>query len=84
MSCGLPVIISDIEPINEAIKEGAGISVKGEDPVSFSGAIMELLRDAERRRTLSERNRAAVLKYFNLKNNIREYEKIYESVMNGR
>lgn len=81
MACGLPVLVSDAEPLNEAIKDGAGMLVKAMDPASFSGSIVGLCRDKEKAADIGSKNRIVALKYFDLGKNVHEYERIYDSLL---
>ena len=55
MSCGLPVLVSDIPPFMELIEHGrAGAYFAAADSASCAAAIEELVQDPERRRLLGE------------------------------
>jgi len=53
MACGLPCIVSDIPALKENYREAA-ILVRPNDTEGFAQAIMELLRDKERREKLGK------------------------------
>lgn len=61
MGAGLPIIGTDGPPMRRVLAEtGAGVVVPSENPEALAAAIVALMRDPARRRTLGERGRAAV------------------------
>ncbi|MGD2279093.1 MAG: glycosyltransferase family 4 protein [Candidatus Omnitrophota bacterium] len=81
MASGLPVVISDKEPINEVIVEGAGLAVKEESAEAFSDRIKFLFKNADLRGELGRKNRKAALRHFNVNENVKEFGEIYESLL---
>ena len=62
MAAGLPVVAVDVPPMRRVLGEtGAGLLYPPGDTAALAGAIVELLRDPERRAVLGERGRQAVM-----------------------
>jgi glycosyltransferase involved in cell wall biosynthesis len=80
MSSGLPVIVSDTEPINEVIVDGAGLAVSG-GAGEFANKIKMIFNDRGLYRSLSEKNREAVLRYFDVKKSAEKFREIYRSLI---
>ena len=65
MACGLPVVLSDIEPHREMIEDGVeGVIVPLRDPEALAVALEGLLNDPERRARLGEAARRRVMQQF--------------------
>ncbi len=60
MAVGRPVVASDIGPVRENVPPGAGILVPPTDHVALAEAIVTLLRDPDRRRTMGREGRRFV------------------------
>ncbi len=59
MSCGLPVVATDVGGVGEAVSDGvSGRLVAPGDTEAFAAALEELLGDASLRATMGERGRA--------------------------
>ncbi|MGB6058651.1 MAG: glycosyltransferase, partial [Microthrixaceae bacterium] len=59
LAAGVPIVASDIQAISNMISDGAnGRLVPVTDTPGFADAIEELLTEPERRRRISETNRA--------------------------
>jgi glycosyltransferase involved in cell wall biosynthesis len=63
MACGLPCLVSNIEPLSELLG-GAGVLTSVDDPARLGHDLAELLADAPRRRTLGEVARERARKVF--------------------
>lgn len=81
MALGKSIVISDVEPLNEAIRDGSAMAVKGDNPSAFAKAIASLYMDKPLRERVGLRNREVALKYFDLKKNIARFEELYESCL---
>jgi len=80
---GLPLIVSDIPPHRELVEDGrSGLVVPVDDPVGFSDAMLELLRNKERRLALGHCARQYVHSSFLIERYIREFSALYVSLVN--
>jgi glycosyltransferase involved in cell wall biosynthesis len=62
MACGCPCVVTDIEGCRELVSDGReGLVVPPEDPEAMAGAILELLRDPEKRSVMGKAAREKVL-----------------------
>ncbi len=58
MAAGLPIVASNIDGFASVVTHGVeGLLVPPEDPQALAGALLELLRDPGRRRSMGERGR---------------------------
>lgn len=79
MSCGKPVVASDVGGVGEAL-EGSGILVKPRDDEGFASAVRRLLDDVALRRQLGAAARARVLADFRLEHNILSHLTLYRDL----
>jgi phosphatidylinositol alpha-mannosyltransferase len=64
MASGAPVVASDIEGYHEVVDDGVqGVLVRAEDPDALASALVSLLRDPARRRTMSDAGREKAQRY---------------------
>ena len=61
MACATPVVASDIPGYRAVLEEGTGDLVPAGDRAALAGALVSLLEDEERRRTLGARGREVAL-----------------------
>ncbi|WP_305982130.1 GT4 family glycosyltransferase PelF [Roseivirga thermotolerans] len=80
MSCGVPVVATDVGGVAEAIDEGSGFVCKPRDPEAIGKRVIQLLEDEELRKTMSVHARKRVMENFTLDIFIESYERIYEEV----
>ena len=79
---GLPVVASDIGGIVETLRPGeTGLLTKPRDPDSLSTALIDLLRNEERRRAMGEASRVWVEQSFTLDSMIRQVSDTYEEAL---
>ena len=84
MSIGLPVVATNTGGIPEVVTTGkTGILVEAAKPKALAAAILELLRDHEKAKKMGKMAAQDVKIKFNLKEMIKETEKIYEQVAKG-
>jgi len=83
MACSLAVIGSDIGGIRSLIKDRYnGLLVKPADSQGLANAILELLNDSARRKTLGENGRLFVNENFTEEKMVLETERIYLKCLN--
>ena len=81
MLAGMPMIVSDIEPLLEATSNGefADVFPVGDD-VALSNTLSSLLADPDKRRDLADRAKAFALDNFSIDSHMRELVKLYRSL----
>ena len=83
MACGLPVVASDCSAIPELIDHGKGGFLCPVGDVNAFAEKINLLADSPKlRREMGEYNRAKVEKMFTLDRMVKEYQKLFEEVLN--
>ena len=80
MSCGVPVVATDVGGVSEAIDSGSGFVCKPRDPEAIGAKVVKLLNDKELRAEMSVKARQRVIDNFTLDIFIKSYEKVYDSV----
>jgi glycosyltransferase involved in cell wall biosynthesis len=79
MSAGVPLVVSDIPPLREALADAARF-VDPDDPASVATAITELHDDPARRRSLASRALERVRERFPVERTAREHVALYRAV----
>ncbi len=77
MACGKPIVISDKRPLNEVMKDGAGMAINNDSSYEFAEAIISLYRNRELANDLGKRNRKVAERYFNINESIKGFASIY-------
>lgn len=80
MSCGVPVVATDVGGVAEAIDENSGFVCKPRDPKAIGEKVIKLLSDKELRDSMSRNGRQRVIDNFTLDIFIDAYEKVYQGV----
>jgi len=83
MSCGLPVIASDVGGIREAVNDDCGILVERGNKEEIEKALEKLLKNPSLAKEMGEKSRARVKKEFSLEKTLRETEQIYKEILRG-
>ncbi|WP_257455266.1 N-acetyl-alpha-D-glucosaminyl L-malate synthase BshA [Archangium lipolyticum] len=84
LSCGIPVVASNIGGIPEQVDHGTtGFLAPVGDVEAMAGHVLELVRDTGRWRSFSRRARENVLARFQLGPAIDRYEALYRQLMAG-
>ncbi len=79
MACELPVVASDVGGLREIVLENeTGLRVPPRDADKIAGAVLELLRDENKRRAFGTAGRARAEKFFTLERQAKELQKILE------
>jgi glycosyltransferase involved in cell wall biosynthesis len=81
MSCGIPVVATDVGGVSEALDENCGFICKPKDFKEIGNRVIELLQDKDLRIKKGLNARQKVIDYFTIGTFISEYEKAYESVL---
>lgn len=80
MSCGVPVVATDVGGVNEALDENSGFVCKPKDYEEIGKRVIELLQNEELRSKMGAHARKRVVENFTLKNFIEQYEEVYHQV----
>ncbi|GII24049.1 lipopolysaccharide glycosyltransferase, putative [Planosporangium mesophilum] len=83
MTSGRVCVATDVGGVAEAVAE-TGVVVPPRDPRAIADAVVELLRDDDRRRRLGTEARARALQYFTVDRAIGIFDEIYCSLGAGR
>ena len=81
MSCGLPVIASDVGGIREAIDNECGILVKRGDQQEIKQALERLLKNPSLIREMGKNAKERLEKEFSLDKMLKETEQVYKKVI---
>jgi glycosyltransferase involved in cell wall biosynthesis len=82
MSCGKPVVGTDVHGINEAVEDGVtGLLVPHENPESLAHATLTLVKDIEKRRVMGRSGRENVKKKFSIESNVSKTARLYEQLI---
>jgi glycosyltransferase involved in cell wall biosynthesis len=84
MACGVPQVVTDVGGVREAVVPDTGMIVPAGDPEALGGAIVSLLRDAERRERMSRASRIRHAELFGLPRMVAQTADVYEAVLAGK
>jgi glycosyltransferase involved in cell wall biosynthesis len=84
MSCGVPVVATDVGGVTEALDSTCGFICKPKDFESLGQSVVNLLQDDVLRKKMSENARKKVIDNFTIDKFITEYEMAYEFIMNRK
>ena len=77
MAAEKPIVATNVPGIKEVLEEGAGILVDLDDVNGFKEAILELIKNPEKRKRLALLAKKVVDKKYSLKESIRKWEALY-------
>lgn len=80
MSCGVPVVATDVGGVKEAIDDMSGFVCKPRDPEAIGSKVIELLQNDELRQQMSKHARQRVIDHFTLDIFIKSYEDLYDEL----
>jgi len=80
MATELPIIITDVPPLNEVLKAEAGIALPLGDHKGFVQAILELAQDGNVRRQMGYAGRKVIESHFDLQVMVKAYEDLYDEL----
>jgi glycosyltransferase involved in cell wall biosynthesis len=81
MSCGIPVIATDVGGVTEALDNSCGYICKPKDHEEIGKRVVELLNDEVLRKKMGENARQKVIDNFTIDKFINAYEKVYHQVV---
>jgi glycosyltransferase involved in cell wall biosynthesis len=81
MSCGIPVVATDVGGVTEALDESCGFICKPKDHVEIGNRVAELLKNKELREQMGINARKKVVDNFTIGKFISEYENVYDRVI---
>ncbi|WP_313808413.1 GT4 family glycosyltransferase PelF [Flavobacterium sp.] len=81
MSCGIPVVATDVGGVTEALDENCGFICKPKDFEDIGNKVIQLLQNKELREKMGVNARRKVVENFTIGKFIKEYEEAYERVM---
>ncbi len=82
MSCGVPVVATDVGGVAEAIDEKSGFVCKPRDADEIGKRVIQLLSDNDLRKQMGAHARNRVTELFTLDIFIKNYEEVYHQVFN--
>jgi glycosyltransferase involved in cell wall biosynthesis len=81
MSCGLPIVVTNVGGIPEVVKDGKnGFLIKPKDPVQIAEKVLLILNNRELKQKFLNNNKEEVEKY-SLDNVVEKLEKIYINIL---
>lgn len=80
MSCGIPVVSTDVGGVSEALDDTCGFICKPKDHKGIANRVIELLNDNELRTKMGARAREKVIQNFTINNFINAFEEVYENL----
>ncbi len=80
MSCGIPVVATDVGGVTEALDDTCGFICKPKDYVEIGARVVELLQNEELRKQMGANARRKVVENFTIGKFISEYEEVYARV----
>jgi len=92
LAAGKPIVISDLAPMNELVKEAphqagspaeVGLAVPPGDADALAQAMVELMRDGALRSQMGKRGQAKVYDCFDIRRVADQYDRLYQEVMEG-
>ena len=84
MSCGIPVVSTDVGGVTEALDDKCGFICKPKDHESIGKSVITLLQNEELRKQMGAYARTKVIDNFTIGKFIKEYEIAYEYILNKK
>ena len=81
MAEGLATVVADKKPLDELVDAGGAIGVPAMQPVALAVAVVELLRDDDKREAMSAAARALVTEKFSISRVAGAYEALYDAAL---
>ena len=84
MALGVPVVVTETDPIRETVSHGGGLTVPAGDAVALGTCLGGLLADDSARAQLGAEARAAVDQFWHVKRTASQYEDLYEELLDNQ
>ena len=81
MALGLPVLVSNVAPLNEYIREGENGFLVNNQASDWAEKIVELFHNKELRIKVSEREILYIKEYYDPQKNVSEYESSFKQII---
>ncbi|MDP5231331.1 MAG: GT4 family glycosyltransferase PelF [Cellulophaga sp.] len=80
MSCGIPVVATDVGGVSEALDDSCGFICKPKDYNEIAEKVITLLQNEQLRRFMGENARKKIIENFTIENFISAFEDTYEEL----
>jgi glycosyltransferase involved in cell wall biosynthesis len=84
MSCGIPVVATDVGGVTEALDDKCGFICKPKDYKALGKSVITLLQDEVLRKQMGANARKKVIDNFTIDKFIKEYEVAYDFIINKK
>lgn len=84
MSCGIPVVATDVGGVTEALDDKCGFICKPKDYKALGKSVITLLQDDVLRKQMGANARKKVMDNFTIDKFIKEYEVAYDFIVNKK
>ena len=81
MACGVPQVVSAVGGTGESVVPETGIRVPPREPEALAAAIVELLRDPERRARMSAASKTRHAEHFTVDRQVAGTAAVYDSLL---
>jgi len=82
MAFGVPVVVSESEPIRETVQRGGGLTVPPGEAEALGATIGSLLADETRRKRIGSEGISAVERFWHIRRTASSYEDVYDQLLN--
>ncbi len=83
MSCGIPVVATDVGGVSEALTEACGFICKPRDFVGIAEKVVAVLKDDALRKNMGKASRKRVLELFTIEKFIADFSREYGDLANA-
>jgi len=82
MSCGKPVVGTNVQGVREAVEDGVtGLLVPPRDPESLAKAILNLIEDDRKAKRMGAAGRERVKRFFSIESNVSKVDRLYQETL---
>jgi polysaccharide biosynthesis protein PelF len=82
MSCGIPIVSTDVGGVAEALNSDCGVLCKPKDHVGIGNEVVKLLQNEDLRLEMGIKSRLRVENYFTIDKFISKYNQAYNNLLN--